>query len=130
MNKWLLLAVAMLLFLASNFADYELQAYQHGWEPTGIVDMHHRADKLPDPWDWIPRDGWHVMQTIRNTCDKVGAALAFVGIIMFILYYYKDWCLDALLYEWRLYVFGLIGMYALAAITRGIAFSLPYRLLN
>jgi Leu/Phe-tRNA-protein transferase len=65
------------LMLVHNHADYLLQAYQHGWWTW--LDLHGRA--APWPWylDVLPRDLWHLVQSIRNHSAILGAALALVG---------------------------------------------------
>lgn len=120
-----LLALAFVLFLAGGVADYELQAYQHGWKPTGIADMNYRAPKLADPWDWIPRDAWHIAQTTRNTADKAGAVIAFLALAGLIP---DAW--TSRLRSWMYLAILIVLMFAVAAIARGASFSLLYRLLN
>jgi len=119
-----LLIAGLLLFLLANFADYQLQAEQHGW--NGLLwERYERAPHWPDPFDAIPHDAWHVAQTIRNTFDKIAAVMIFGAAWLFA----EDWMKRRYPFVW-LWGVGFIAMFAVYAITRGIAFSLVYRVLN
>lgn len=92
MNELYVVLVVVLLFL-HHFADFLLQAHQHGWlDPKSIPS----GDPLLGKWvlltevygvskvrtiaqwklrqgkkwawylDWIPHDEWHIVQTLRN----------------------------------------------------------------
>ncbi len=118
--------IGFVLFLIANFADYQLQAEQHGW--NGLLwERYHRADKWPDPFDWIPHDAWHVAQTVRNTFDKIAAVLVFTGFVTLVDPFLRRIKLDRTVLWWTL---SIAGMFLLYAIARGLAFSLPYRLFN
>jgi hypothetical protein len=70
---YLSLVVAVLLLLVHAHADYLLQAYQHGWATW--LDLHGRAMKWPWYLDVIPRDLWHLVQTVRNMSVIIAVVL-------------------------------------------------------
>lgn len=60
--------------LVYAFADYLLQADQHGWDAPFALDASGRK------WGWldfIPHDSWHAVQFVKNRmpCLAVFAAL-------------------------------------------------------
>lgn len=61
---WWMMAIAFVLFLIHAHADYLLQAYQHGWWTWW--DLHGRAAEWPWYLDILPRDDWHLVQSVRN----------------------------------------------------------------
>jgi hypothetical protein len=67
------LACAILLMLIHAHADYLLQAYQHGWATW--LDLHGRAMKWPWYLDVLPRDLWHLVQSVRNLSVIVAVTL-------------------------------------------------------
>jgi len=125
-TEYIYLLVGLVLFLLSNFADYQLQAEQHNW--NGLMwERYERAEKWPDPWDAIPHDAWHVAQTVRNTCDKIAAVFAFVAVMAFLndeKRASRNWSI------WVQMPIAFIVMFIVYALSRGAAFSLPYRLWN
>jgi len=72
------LASALVLFLVHAHADYILQAYQHGWWTWW--DLHGRAAA----WSWyldvLPRDAWHLVQSIRNHTVIFATLFAVVSV--------------------------------------------------
>lgn len=67
------LVIAIALMLIHAHADYLLQAYQHGWATW--LDLHGRAMKWPWYLDLLPRDPWHLVQSVRNMSVIISVAL-------------------------------------------------------
>lgn len=113
---------AVLLFLMHNHADYLLQAYQHGWETWW--DLHGRAVSWPWYLDVLPRDNWHLVQTIRNQSVIAASMIGAVSMASLIddnMRYPKS--------MWHVLMVAATP-FALYAITRAIAFSLIYAIMN
>ncbi|MBI5646676.1 MAG: hypothetical protein HY962_07065 [Ignavibacteriae bacterium] len=119
-----IIIIGFVLLALGSFSDYELQAFQHGWQPTGLVDMAYRAPHWPWYADWIPHDGWHVVQTIHNTADKFGAAVAALGLLG------ATTLLDRRAKPLRDVTIMFLGLIAISAIARGLTFSLLLKALN
>lgn len=121
--QWLILA--LLLFILANHADYLMQAYQHGWWTW--LDLSARAPKW-GMFDFIPHDAWHIVQVLENLCRMLGAVASYfafrmAGALVFPMHVYsqKLWLRRAVVFT------AWILPYVL---TRGIAFSLAYKLAN
>lgn len=68
------LALAFIVFLIHAHADYLMQAYQHGWWTWW--DLHGRAATWPWYLDVLPRDAWHLVQSIRNHTELFAVLFA------------------------------------------------------
>lgn len=122
-----LAVIALFLYGASAFADFELQAYQHGWRATGWFDLTWRAAKLPDPWDWIPRDTWHVMQMVRNLAGILATIVATAASLIIPATLERT---TSRSHAWLYWVSAVAVSLVLYAIAGGIFRSLPYRIMN
>lgn len=127
-TQYLLASIA--LFLLAGYADYELQAFQHGW--NSFLDLSARAPK----WgmlDFIPHDAWHIAQWLRN--------LAMICAPIFVMRWYartfntlgqptywrtgwKAWM------EYHRAWMIFVAVLALYAMTRGLTFSLLYHVMR
>lgn len=134
--------VATALLLLAGWADYELQAFQHGWAPTGVADMSWRAPKwicqvfgVSVSLDFIPHDPWHIAQSIRNIgmiagpmCIVFWYARSFPERAPGHPYFWQP-RFSAFMFRYRYYLV-FAAAFALHAVTRGVTFSLLYRILN
>lgn len=104
------LLVGVAISIVSNFADYQLQAEQHNWD--GLMwERYHRAPKW-GMWDFVPHDGYHIAQTVRNTL-----MLAMPVVVMLMT---QEW-------QWWQRALAVLGSYIVG---RGIGFSLPQKAWN
>ena len=67
------IAIVIALLSLHASADYLLQAYQHGWSTWW--DLHGRAAAWPWYLDFLPRDAWHLVQSVRNHSVILAVAL-------------------------------------------------------
>jgi len=103
-------AAGVAMLIISNYADYYYQADMHGWQNPLWVNGA-RAPKW-GVFDFIPHDGWHIAQTISRAGLVYGSLLLWDS-------------MDGLAWYWR-----IVGVLGINALTRGIGFSLTYKLLN
>jgi hypothetical protein len=124
---WYLLIIALVLFWISGWADYELQAFQHGWHGTGLIDMAARAPKWG--WlDWIPHDGWHLVQTTLNTSLLIASSASVLFGVAVVSFLEEKIKMLRSVVAW--YIAPLLAVFAFHALMRGASFSILYRLLN
>ncbi len=138
--------VAFALLVLSAHADYLYQAAAPGRAWWTWLDLTGRA--APWPWyiDWIPRDGWHIVQTIRNHAGTIGAVLSALVFARWILSV-REQTGNVYLDEggeltincgnphsnvsWqRLAVFSIIFSLICYGLARGIGFTLVKELMN
>lgn len=117
---WLImLALALILLSLAQAADYFYQADLHGWyNPLWVNGT--RAPK----WGWldfIPHDGWHIAQTLRNFGDAAGVTLACIAISSLL------WHSPLALADIGYMIICLSLSLAVRALLRGLFFSLPYK---
>ena len=109
----------IILFLIANLADYFYQADLFRWN-NPLWTNGTRADHWGWYLDWFPHDLWHTTQSIRNPALVIGAILAYVASDrMLRMLNIRPTLLMKCLFVWSIYL-----------ITRGIGFSLMYKLLN
>ena len=119
----MLIALSLILLSAAQAADYLYQADIHGWtNPVWVNGT--RAKKKWGMWDWIPHDGWHIAQTIKNTCDIAGAVLLFIEVN----YYTHVW-FNTGYGLWHI-LLCLVVCFAIRALPRVLFFSLPCKYLK
>lgn len=106
----LALCASAMLLLMSHLADWQMQCEQHGW--AGLLwEPNARGARWPWYADWFPHDAWHWAQVVRNW----GALIACMLCGMF-------WPAETWMYP--------PGFVALYALTRGLGFSMPRKLLQ
>jgi hypothetical protein len=125
--------LASVLFLVANYCDFELQAFQHGW--NALLDLSARSPKW-GIFDFIPHDLWHIIQWLRNLTMIAGTTLAIKSFwwVLHVFSYsdyvcmspakWKNWACD------HKYIVGFVSAIVLYVVTRGVGFSLMYKLLN
>ena len=96
--------VAIILLCAGNFADYCLQAFQHGWAWQPF-DLAPRSAKHPWYLAWLPPDAWHLAHTVMIS----GFLLAAVSLWS----WHAPWILLVIPANW---------------LARGLCFTLPRKL--
>ncbi len=116
----IMICVAVLMFAAAGYLDYEYQASLHGWR--GLLDLHARAPHW-GIFDFIPHDLWHVVQFLRNHLLLFAAAIA-ANTGLFIATENRD--------ANRVYLVSIASLVLLGsyAIGRAIGFTLVMELLK
>lgn len=120
--SFILLAVAFVLYLVNAYADYEYQASLHGW--NALLDLSYRAPK----WGWLdflPHDGWHIVQSIRNHSVIIATALA--AIPLFVLASEIRWLKTRIAGVFAAMVIGCLLLYGAA---RALGFTLVYEVMQ
>ncbi|HOJ04087.1 MAG TPA: hypothetical protein PK916_08790 [Bacteroidota bacterium] len=98
--------IGVLLMALYNHADFLWQAEMHVW--PAWLDLTHRAPHWPWYLDWIPHDGWHVVQSIKNHAALLGSALVFYGTV----------------HRWRSPWWELVAVLLVYGLTRFLCFTL------
>lgn len=68
--------IGALLLLLYNHADFLYQAAI--WKWPAWLDLSYRAPKWGF-WDFMPHDGWHIVQFVKNHSMLIGAPGIFYG---------------------------------------------------
>lgn len=117
-----MILLAILFLALAQAADYLYQADMHGWT-NPLWANGYRAPKW-GAWDWIPHDGWHWAQTVRNFGDCTGVAIAALWLQTSLVY-----LTHSIGSVWLVVVCLAVSL-AIRAALRGLFFSLPYRYLK
>lgn len=121
MKPWIWLITAFVLFAVANAADYFYQADMHGWV-NPLWENGVRAAKWGF-WDFIPHDPWHIAQWLRNFGLLLGAPFGVAAIARWLNPKFRP-------FRWYQQAIRMVAMLALYALTRGLTFSLLYKVLN
>lgn len=124
MKNWkILLSLAIVLFLLQAHADYLYQASL--WKWWTWLDLTSRAPHWPWYADWVPHDAWHIVQTVRNHAALIAAALAYRCAYR-VYIGFPAWAMRRL----PAMPAQILIMLACYAVTRAVAFTLVYELMN
>lgn len=124
-----MIVIAIILLAAAQAADYFYQADLHGWvNPLWKNGRRWKTDNPDKTWpewlDWLPHDGWHWAQVVRNFGDAVGVALAVLWLSG------QSWPLLYTLGETGHTLICLALSLAIRAALRGLFFGGMYRYLR
>lgn len=75
--NWQMVLFAVLLVIGHHM-DWMYQASLFGW--WCYADLTARVGHLVWYLDWIPRDPWHVVQSVRNLCWFCGPVVGMMGL--------------------------------------------------